>query len=118
MKLAQHNGNKPQHNEISTTQQKTSNKFNDISTTQQKTSHNLTKMAQHNINKTQPNGNSTTQWQTSIDTVETNSNTTKLVLCAVLWRFSCVLHCWATIRIGFGSSNRSVKKDFWSDFLK
>ncbi len=47
-KLAQHNGNKPQHNKISTTQQKKAA---------------ATKLAQHNGNKPQHNKISTTQWK-------------------------------------------------------
>ncbi len=61
MKLAQHNGNNPQHNEISTTQKKL--QHNEISTTQQKSAatrqnfHNNGnkpqhyKLLQHNRNK-------------------------------------------------------------------
>ncbi len=54
MKLAQHNGNKPQHNEISTTQQKQAH-----NTTE--TGRNTLELAWHNGNKPQHNDISTTQ---------------------------------------------------------
>ncbi len=50
MKLAQHNGNKPQHNEISKTQRKqVATQRNYQNTTE--TSHNTIKLVQHNGNK-------------------------------------------------------------------
>ncbi len=59
-KIAQYNGNKSQHNEISTTQQKQATiQWNYHNTTE--TSHNTMKLAQHNGNKSQHNEISTTQ---------------------------------------------------------
>ncbi len=55
MKLAQHNRNKSQHNEISTTQQK------QVANTMKLAQHNTMKLAQHNRNKSQHNEISTTQ---------------------------------------------------------
>jgi len=60
MKSTQHNGNKPQHNEISTTQRKqATTQWNYHNTTE--TSQNKMKLAQHNRNNSQHNKISTTQ---------------------------------------------------------
>ncbi len=75
MKLAQHNGNKPQHNEISTAQRKqtatqhnvfraTETSLNTMKSTQHngnKQQHNIIYLEQHNGNKPQHNEISTAQ---------------------------------------------------------
>ncbi len=65
MKLAQLNGNKPYHDEISVTQWKQATTQRNYQNTME-TSHNTMKLAQHNGNKPQHNEISTTQWKQAV----------------------------------------------------